>query len=192
MSKKIIKLTFFLLIIIFFLFFYKLYFVEDKISKVEVENTNEPKIQNDESNIIKNLKYEIKLDEKSKYIITSDFSEISEIDGYEIVIMKNAIGIFLDKKNIPLRVTSDMAKYNDLTNNTYFSQNVKIEYLNNIILSDKMDFDFANNLVKIYQNVEYKGLQGNIFADNIEINLITKKINIFMENTKDNVEVIAK
>ena len=55
-----------------------------------------------------------------------------------------------------------------------------------------MDFDFANNLVKIYQNVEYKGLQGNIFADNIEINLITKRINIFMENTKDNVEVVAK
>ena len=55
-----------------------------------------------------------------------------------------------------------------------------------------MDFDFVNNLVKIYQNVEYKGLQGNIFADNIEINLINKKIKIFMESTEDNVEVIAK
>ena len=99
---------------------------------------------------------------------------------------------FFRQKNIPLRVTSDMAKYNDINHNTYFSQNVKIEYLNNIILSDKMDFDFVNNLVKIYQNVEYKGLQGNIFADNIEINLITKKIKIFMESTEDNVEVIAK
>ena len=52
-------------------------------------------------NIIKNLKYEIKLDEKSKYIITSDFGEINEINGEEIVTMKKAVEFLT--KNIPLK-----------------------------------------------------------------------------------------
>ncbi len=192
MVKKIIKLALFLSIILSSVIFYKFFIIENKIAKVEIEISDEPVEENLQNNVIRNLKYEIKLDEESKYIITSDLSEINNIDGYEVVRMEKAIGIFLDKKKVPLKVTSDFAKYNNSNHNTNFSQNVKIEYLNNIILSDKMDFDFVNNLVKIYQNVEYKGLQGNIFADNIEIDLIARKIKIYMENTNDNVEVIAK
>ena len=192
MIKKFIKLALFLSIIITSVIFYRFFFLEKKVSEIEIEILDEPEIENSQSNVIKNLKYEIKLDNQSKYIITSDYSEINEIDGSEIVTMQKAIGIFLDKKNIPLKVTSDKAKYNNNNHNTSFSENVKIEYLNNIILSDKMDFDFVNNSVKIYQNVEYKGIQGNIFADNIEIDLITKKIKIYMDKTNDNVEVIAK
>tara|TARA_B100001121_G_C18614629_1_gene586162 strand:- start:8 stop:586 length:579 start_codon:yes stop_codon:yes gene_type:complete len=192
MAKKIIKLTLFLSIIIISTIFYKFFIVEKEITNVQVDVTDEQTIENTDNNIIKNLRYEIKLDEQSKYIITSELSEITDISGSEIVRMKKAIGIFLDKKNIPLKVTSDEAKYNNNNHNTSFSQNVKVEYLNNIIYSDKMDFDFVNNQVKIYQNVEYKGPQGNINTDNIKIDLITKEIEIYMNNSNDNIEVVTK
>ena len=55
-----------------------------------------------------------------------------------------------------------------------------------------MDFDFNNSLIKIYENVKYDGIQGNIITDNIKIDLITKKIEIYMSNNNDNVEVTAK
>ena len=190
--KKIIKLSLFLLIIITSTIFYRYFFLENEKSSLDIEIPNEQVVENPESNIIKNLKYEVKLADQNKYIITSELSEITEKNGPEIVIMKIATAVFLDKKNIPLKVTSDIAEYNNETHKTNFSQNVRIEYLNNIILADKMDFDFVNNLVKIYQNVEYKGLKGNISTDNIEIDLITKQIKIYMDNTNNNVKVVTK
>ncbi len=190
--KKIIKLSLFLLIIITSTIFYRYFFLENEKTSLDIEIPNEQVVENPESNIIKNLKYEVKLADQNKYIITSELSEITEKNGPEIVIMKIATAVFLDKKNIPLKVTSDIAEYNNETHNTNFSQNVRIEYLNNIILADKMDFDFVNNLVKIYQNVEYKGLKGNISTDNIEIDLITKQIKIYMDNTNNNVKVVTK
>ena len=55
-----------------------------------------------------------------------------------------------------------------------------------------MDLDFNNNLITINQNVEYNGIQGTIIADNVKIDLITKKIEIYMDDTNDNVEITTK
>ena len=41
----------------------------------------------------------------------------------------------------------------------------------------------------IYGNVEFEGLEGTIKADNVKINLITKKIQIYMDNKKEKVEL---
>mgnify|MGYP006107561849 CR=1 FL=1 len=187
--KKVIKLILFLLLIIISIIFYKVYLSENKVSKIEVDISEEAQVTSPENNLIKNLEYEVKLDEKNQYIITSDLSEITYEEGREIVKMQKVIAILLNQKNIPLIITSELATYNNFNYNTKFSQNVRIEYLNNIILSDKLNFDYDNNLITIYENVEYDGIQGNITADNIKIDLITKKIEIYMSNINDNVEV---
>ena len=106
--------------------------------------------------------------------------------------MQNVVAIFLDQTNIPLIVTSDQAIYNNSNHNTKFNSNVRIEYLNNFILSDNMDLDFKNNLITINENVEYNGIQGTIKADNVKIDLITKKIEIYMDDINDNVEITTK
>jgi len=190
--KKVIKLILFLLLIIISVIFYKVYFSENKRSKVEVNIPEEEQIANPENNLIKNLRYEVKLDEKNQYVITSDLSEITYEEGREIVKMQKVTAILLNQKNIPLIITSELATYNNFNYNTKFSQNVRVEYLNNKIFSDKLDFDYNNNLITVYENVKYDGIQGNIIADNIKIDLITKKIEIYMSNIDDNVEVIAK
>ena len=106
--------------------------------------------------------------------------------------MQNVTAIFIDQSNIPIIVTSDHAIYNNSNYNTKFYDNVRIEYLNNFILSDNMDLDFNNNLITINENVEYNGIQGTIIADNIKIDLITKKIEIYMDDINDNVEITTK
>ena len=53
--------------------------------------------------------------------------------------------------------------------------------MDNIISSDRIDLNFQDNLITIYENVIYDGLKGSIIADNIKINLITKKIQIYMD-----------
>ena len=190
--KKVIKLILFLLLIIISIIFYKIYLSENTKSKIEVDTPEEEQAANPENNLIKNLKYEVKLNENSQYAITSDLSEITYKNGNEVVKMQKVIALLLNKKNIPLIITSELATYNNFNYNTKFNQNVRVEYLNNIILSDKLEFDYNNSLITIYENVEYDGIQGNIIADNIKINLFTKKIEIYMSNINDNVEVTAK
>ena len=145
--KKVIKLILFLLLIIISVIFYKVYFSENKRSKVEVNIPEEEQIANPENNLIKNLRYEVKLDEKNQYVITSDLSEITYEEGREIVKMQKVTAILLNQKNIPLIITSELATYNNFNYNTKFSQNVRVEYLNNKIFSDKLDFDYNNNLI---------------------------------------------
>ena len=190
--KKVIKLILFLLLIIISIIFYKIYLSENTKSKIEVDTPEEEQAANPENNLIKNLKYEVKLNENNQYAITSDLSEITYEDGDEVVKMQKVTAILLNQKNIPLIITSELATYNNFNYNTKFNQNVRVEYLNNIILSDKLEFDYNNNLITIYENVEYDGIQGNIIADNIKIDLFTKKIEIYMSNINNNVEVTTK
>ena len=56
-------------------------------------------------------------------------------------------------------------------------------------MSDKLNLNFKNNLITVSQNVKY-GIQGTITADNVKIDLITKNIEIYMDNTKDNVRLL--
>ena len=53
-----------------------------------------------------------------------------------------------------------------------------------------MQFDFENQIIK-FTNVEYNGTIGHMFADNIDINLIMNKIDIYMDGDKKNVELIS-
>ena len=55
-----------------------------------------------------------------------------------------------------------------------------------------MDLEFDKNIVSIYENVKYEGFQGTIKADNVKIDLITKKIDIYMKNSEDKVKVITE
>ena len=66
------------------------------------------------------------------------------------------------------------------------------EYIDNIILADKMDLSFKENMLTIFDNVKYNGIQGILRADNIKVNLISKKIDIYMNNDKENVQIISK
>jgi len=190
--KKVIQLILFLFLIVISIIFYKIYFDKKDQPKVEINIQEEQSTTNSENNLIKNLKYEVKLDQDNQYVITSDLSEITYVNNVEIVKMQNVMAIFIDQSNIPIIVTSDQAIYNNSNYNTKFSKNVKIEYLNNFILSENMDLDFKKNLITINENVEYNGIQGTIFADNIKIDLITKKIEIYMDDTNDNVEITTK
>ena len=59
------------------------------------------------------------------------------------------------------------------------------------MFSNAMLFDFENQIIKIYKNVKYNGTLGQMIADNIDINLIMNKIDIYMDGDKKNVEVIS-
>tara|TARA_Y100000389_G_C17392692_1_gene480775 strand:+ start:259 stop:834 length:576 start_codon:yes stop_codon:yes gene_type:complete len=189
--KKIIQIFLFLTIILISVFFHKKYFLEKKVNKeIMLESKKEVELEN-KNNLIKNLKYDVVLNNNSQYSITSDLSEIMYIDNIELVSMTNVTAKFIDKDNSILTIISDKGIFNNSSYNTKFEDNVKILYLGHIIYSEKLDLNFDENIATIYENVIYEGLQGTIEADNVKINLITKNIEIFMNNSKDKVLVNA-
>ena len=64
--------------------------------------------------------------------------------------------------------------------------------MDNLIMSDKLDLNFEKNIVSIYDNVVYEGIEGKMIADNIVVNLISKKIEIYMHNNLNKVEITMK
>ena len=50
-----------------------------------------------------------------------------------------------------------------------------------------MILNFEDNLILASNNVKYTGPKGAVKTDNIKINLITKKIDIFMDKSNENV-----
>ena len=188
---KIIQLILFFFLIIVAVVFYNTYFTKKIPVEVVVEKENEI-LEDNKNNLIKNLKYEIRLDENKQYLITSDLSELTYKNQIEIVKMQKVVAIFIDQTNVPLTIISDYAKYNSSIYNTNFEQNVKVEYLDNVILSDRMDLNFNENFISIYGNVKYESLKGIITTDNIKIDLITKKIEIYMNDEEEKVKVTTK
>ena len=113
------------------------------------------------------------------------------VDNVEIVKMQKVEAKFINEENLPLKITSDKANYNNSNYNTEFSENIVIQYEDNLIKSENLDLNFTENIVIIYNNVVYEGLNGLAKTDNIKIDLITKKINIFM-NEKRKIKLITK
>ena len=61
-----------------------------------------------------------------------------------------------------------------------FSKNVIVIYPGHKITGEYLDFSFLSNLGIFTTNVIYTGEKTNLFADKIEMNLITKDTKIFM------------
>ena len=190
--KKFIQFFLFLLIIVISIFINQTYFKKNEIKKNVLEIEQDNSLINDENNLIKNLKYEIKFDNNTQYIITAELSEITYNEGVEIVKMQKVKAKFIDEKKKILSIFSNEAIYNNSTYNTSFKDNINISYMQNSINSKNLDLDFQNNIVSIYNNVIYKGSESEIKADNVKIDLISKKTTISMDNSGKKVEVVAK
>ena len=156
-----------------------------------IEKKNELESKN-ENNLIKNLKYDVNFDDGTKYNITAELSELTNEQNNEVVKMQNVTAIFIDKGNLPLIITSDYAVFDNKTYNSLFRNNVSINYINNSINSEKLFLDFEENVITINDNIIYEGANGIGKADNIKINLTTKNVQIFMNDSNKKVEVISK
>jgi LPS export ABC transporter protein LptC len=189
-NKKVIQLSLIILLVLISIIFYKTYFQKNSQTK-SVKKNVEIFIEN-ESNLIKNLRYNVNFDDNTEYFITAELSEIFYKDNSEFVKMQIVTAKFIDKDNLPLTIESDKAIYDNNNYNTKFSDNVKITYMGNIIMSEFLELNFEENIITIRNNVVYEGIQGHLRSDNIMINLITKKTEIFMNDDKDKIKIESK
>ena len=190
--KKIIQIILFLILIILTYLFYKMHLKDKEKIKSEIIIKSTTDTNKTDSNLIKNLEYDININENNNYNLTSEFSEIIYQDDFEIVQMRKVKAVFTDKKLSQIVITSDIAAYNNKNYNTTFEENVIVKYLDNIVYGDVLILDFEKNNISISNNVKYDGPNGVLFTDNIIIDLITKKIDIFMDKSDKKVIINSK
>jgi len=178
-------------LIIIFLFFIYFEFSSDKLVK-EDQNLEIKEDNFANSNIIKNIEYSSKDLKGNEYIILSNEGEI-DLNNNDIIFLKDVTAyIKMSKNNETITIVSEFGKYNTINYDTIFSKNVKINYLDNQITSDYLDFSMIKNILIISKNVVYTNPENILKADVIELDTITKDTKIFMYNAKKKVNIKSR
>ena len=190
-TKIFLKIVIILSLIIITWFVYSKYFKiykgklsiqPDPTSEIEKEN-----IYN--SNIIKDINYTSSDLKGNEYTIFAKEGEI-DLNNSDIIFLTDVTAYIKLVKNSELIViTSNYGKYNTINYDTIFSKNVKIDYVDNIITGDYLDFSMMKNLLIVSRNVVYKNLENTMKADVIELDTTTKDTKIFMYNSDKQVNV---
>tara|TARA_B100001057_G_scaffold271627_1_gene271908 strand:- start:4527 stop:5102 length:576 start_codon:yes stop_codon:yes gene_type:complete len=188
-KKKIGKIFLIVLILVSLsiLFYYNL---SKKENPVQVDkNENEETVYS--SNIIKDVKYNTKDLDGNEYIITALEGEIDYANSNIIYLTKVESLIKLANSD-NITITSDYGKYNSGNFDTIFSKSVIINYLDNKITGEYLDFSLNRNSMIISRDVVYINLENILIADVVEINIKTKDTNIFMYENQKKVNIKSK
>ena len=143
------------------------------------------------SNIIENVFYSTKDGKGNEYIIKADKGEIDYSNPNYIYLTNVEALIKLKDSNI-ININSNFGKYNTENYDTIFSKNVIIDYLENKITGEYLDFSLEKNQMIISKKVVYTNLENILKADVIEMNLETKDTKIFMYENSKKVNIKSK
>ena len=186
--KKFLKIFF-----IFFIFFFLIYMIYSKYIKKDnsIKTQETLDIKEDitsTSNLIKDVEYNTKDANGNEYLIKALEGEIDFSDTNFIYLKKVSASIKLNNSD-EITIFSDYGKYNSENNDTIFSKNVIINYLDNKITGEYLDFSINKNLLLISKNVIYTNQTNILKADVVEMNLETKDTKIFMHEKNKKVNL---
>ena len=193
MNKKIIiqSILFFITILFIGLFIFK-FLVEteaknNKAKKIELSTDTNKNF----SNIIENIEYKSNDNRGNQYIIKAKYGEIVN-ENSNLLLMSDveAIIIFSDYEKVT--ITSSGAIYNIINYDTNFKENITIKYAEHNMTSNNADLLFKDHRVKIYNDINYNNLNTDFFADVMEIDLLTKKLKIYMNSQNKKIKATYK
>ncbi len=162
---------------------------QEKITKSETKIENDDVVYN--SNIIENVNYTTKDADGNEYFINAVQGEIDYSNSNVLYLTKVKAIIRLNySENII--ITSDFGKYNSNNFDTIFSKNVIINYLDNKITGEYLDFSLKRNSMIVSKDLVYTNLENILKADVIEIDIKTKDTKIFMYEKDKKVNIKSK
>ncbi len=196
MYKTLIQLVLLLmLILIIFFISNKYFYTKDKKDKIdEVNNSTSlnteknnllPKDLKEENidNEIINLTYEKFDTNGNKYLIKAK-KGILDSNRPNIVYMNIVEASLIYLNNEKLIISSKEAIFNKKNFKTTFSKNVKLIYQEQIVESDNLEFLIDKNIAIFKDNVKYYNQNIEAYADIVNINLLTKEIDIKSKDQK--------
>lgn len=186
-NKLNFYILFSLLTILILGFFYYL-----NIDKQEQAITQKDIIEDEKkiytTNVINNVSYKANDNRGNEYSINALIGEI-DIKDSDIIFLTDVKAVIKLENSENIEITSKYGKYNISNNDTIFSKNVLIKYLENKIKSEYLDFSIVRDTMIVTKNVVYSNANNVMKADVIEMNLSSKNIKIFMHLDKKKVKI---
>ena len=189
-KKTLIQLTLLLLIFAIIIIFYKSYFGnlnQVKIKNVIKEDLNKEIVKKG-INQIEKVSYTSQDLDGNSYSVESEFGEFEQ-NKPDIMLLTNVKATILTKNSEPITIYSKKSLYNNLNYNTNFYDDVQITYKDHKIFSNNFDLIFNEKTGTIYNNVLYKNLNTMLYADKIDINIISKDSKIYMFDKSKKVKI---
>ncbi len=190
-KTKFIQIS--LLLIAFFLIFFT-YFSNLKKKQASTNldqiKTIEPDGQKEKAvNTFVDVQYSGFDKNGNRFIIGSRHANF-EIERPEIIRMEQILCNFYFKDGTKLTIISDFGIYNNVSDDMEFTENVKMNYLENVLFSEKANFSNVKNELLVEGNVKTTSPEGKLQADKLDFNLDNKKLKISMYNDeKVNIKV---
>ena len=180
-KKKIFQLSliFIGLLIIFFTYFFNLEKKQPSDIVTETETKENEEFLEEGVNRFENVEYKGIDNTGNKFTIGSQFAEFKK-EKPELIFMENVECFFTFKDNTVLLISSKKGIYNNISNDMQFSEDVKMDYLENTIFSDRANFNNYENQLLIAGNVRGDGPTTNLKADELDFDLNTKDLKISM------------
>ena len=185
-KKNVIILIIFFILIIVFLYFK--FLKKEKVTEIETLNSEE---SNYSSNIIEDVYYSSKDSKGNEYIIRASQGEI-DFSQNEVLYLTDVKALIKLTSSNDIEITSSYGKYNSNNFDTIFSKNVIINYLDNRITGEYLDFSIQRNSMVVSRDVIYTNLENILKADVMEINIDTKDTKIFMHKNNEKVNIKTK
>ena len=163
----------------------------NKVSVEEKKEVVQEEVEN--SNLIKDVEYKSKDSSDNLYILKASEGIIDQNNSNIIYLTSIKAVIELNDYD-SIDISSNFGKYNIKTFDTIFSKNVIVEYLDNIIIGEYLEFSLKKNLMTISRNVVFNNNKSSLKADVIEVDIKTKdiKISMYEENKKVNIKSLNK
>ena len=143
------------------------------------------------SNLIKDVEYSTKDKDGNEYLIKAEEGEI-DFPNPNTIFLKKVYALIKLIDSEEITIVSDFGKYNSENYDTIFSKNVIINYLDNKITGEYLDFSLDRNSMIINKNVNYSNLENILEADVIELNIKSKDTKIYMYEEKKKVKIESK
>ena len=192
LRKNAVNILLFLLVTALIIFLINFIFFKKKIETIQPQletDLKENEIYN--SNIIENVNYITKDADGNEYLVNSEIGEI-DYNNPNIIYLTNVNAVIKLKDSENVNIVSDFGKYNTENFDTIFSKNVIIDYQENKITGEYLDFSIERNSMIVSKDVIYTNIENILYADVIEINIRTKDTKIFMYEKEKKVNIKSK
>ena len=176
-----------LTLILSVVFFYEIF----KKDKDEVIFKTETTSKISDKNLIEGIQYFSQDVSGNTYLIQSKTGKIDKENPDIIYLVDVEAKINFDE-NDEIRVFSDEAIYNINNYDTEFIDNVKLLYENSELNCKNILVKFSKNYAILSGNIVYNNLFTKLYADQMEIDLISRVTKTSMINKKDKIKIIYK
>ena len=174
--------------VIFFTYFFKSVDVKQNIE--EKQEIVKEDFSEEEINKFENVEYQGVDNSGNKFVIGSEFAQFEQ-ERPEIINMEVLKCTFYFKDNTFLTIIADKGVFNNITNDMKFTDNVKMNYLENVLFSDRAIFNNYENQMLVAGNVKGENPQSKLEADELDFDLNTKNLKISMYS-KERVNIKTK